>query len=165
MYSIIKFLFTGWMLRILVVLALVYGLYFYKVWPFDKNVSNLDFLEEKYCNSENEESQAICECILVKVKADLETRFTKEELKDLKSDRLKSAYSLQKSLESVKASAQNCLEEKGEENAWRRFTTDLATLDNKFLGKIGDLVNKGVDKLKAEWDSRKKEKLEIDSKY
>ena len=83
----------------------------------------------------------------------------------LNSDRLKSAYSLQKSLQSVKASSQNCLEERGQAEAWRQFTTDLATLDNEFLGKVGDLVNLGVDKLKNEWDSRKKEKLEIDSKY
>ena len=165
MISIIKFLFTGWILRILIVLALIYGLYFFHVWPFNQNVSNISFLEEKYCNAGDEESQAICDCILSRASADLNKRFTEDELLEINEDRLKSAYSLQKSLLVVKESAEKCLEDKNQKEAWAQFTRDLATLDNNFLGQVGDLINQGVDQLKEEWDSRKTEKLEIDAKY
>lgn len=165
MISIIKFLFTGWILRILIVLTLIYGLYFFHVWPFNQNVSSVHFLEDKYCSAEDAQSQAICDCILSRVSEDLSKRFTKEELIEINEDRLKSAYSLQKSLFAVRESAEKCLEDKRQKDAWGQFTRDLATLDNNFLGQVGDLINQGVDQLKEEWDSRKTEKLEIDAKY
>jgi hypothetical protein len=165
MFGLIRFLFTGWMLRILIILAVVYGLYFYQIWPFNKNVANMEYLEEKYCQSDDLQDQAICDCVLKRVKKDMNNRFTNSELEEIKGDRMKSAYALQKSLEEVKESAKYCLEEKGQTEAWRKFTTELATLDNKLLGTVGNLVNKGADLLNDEWESRKQEKSLIDAKY
>ncbi len=165
MFGLIRFLLTGWMLRILIVAAVIYGLYFYQIWPFNKNVANMEYLQNKYCQNTEPQAQAICNCVLQKVQKDWDNRFTKEERDALANDRLKGAYALQRSMQIIKVDAQDCLKKRGQEPAWRQFTTDLATLDNKLLGKIGGLVNSGVDMLKEEWESRKEEKAEIDSKY
>lgn len=166
--GIIRFLFGGFMLKILLVVAIIFGLYYFNIWPFNKNVADLDYLKEKYCSEQarkDPESAAICDCIVKKAEADIKKRFTADEMEAAKNDKLKMAYILQKSIEKQKERSKICLEDANQPQAMRKFTTDLASLDNEVLGKIGSLINSGVDVLKEKWKNREGEKNDIDAKY
>lgn len=168
MLGLLRFLFSGLMFKLLLVAGIIFGLYYFNIWPFNKNVADLDFLKEKYCSESalaNPENAAICDCIVKKAEADIKKRFTEKQLDSIKKDKLKMAYVLQKSMEKLKTRSQICLEDRQQPQAMKKFTTDLATLDNEVLGKVGGLLNSGVDLLKEKWKNRESEKEAIDEKY
>lgn len=143
-------------------------MYYFNIGPFKKNVTDLEFLKEKYCSAAAQsapQNVAICECIVKKAEKDMKSRFSSEELESMKTDKLKSAYVLQKSLEKMKTRSEICLEDQNQKDAMKKFTTDLASLDNEWLGKVAGWVNHGVDALKEKWNERKAEKTAIDDKY
>lgn len=168
MVGLLRFLFGGFMFKILLVVALIFALYYFNIWPFNKNVADLDFLEEKYCSpsaASDPENAAICDCIVKKAAADIKKRFSASEIEEIRKDKLKMAYVLQKSMEKLKPRSEICLEDKKQPGAMKKFTTDLASLDNELLGKAGSLISSGVDLLKEKWKNRESEKEAIDQKY
>lgn len=160
-----RFLFTGLMLKILILLALIGTLYYFHIWPFRQNVASVEFQENKYCEQEDPEKTAICNCIVQPLRADIDRRFNKAEQDSMLTDRLKGAYVLEKSLQVIKPSAQACLKEKGFPEGWAHFTDNLASLDNKYLKMAAEKLRSGADYLKEQWKSRTGEKKEIDEKY
>lgn len=166
MIGLLKFLFSGWIFKLLIVVAGIYSLYYFKIWPFQQDVADIQYLKKKYCGESNsKQDKQICNCIITKLENDLKKRFSASDLDEFKKDRLRNAYVLQKSMEKIKTRSKVCLEENNEPEAWGTFVRDLATLDNDFLGKIGDWVNSGADVLKEKWNERQEERKLIDEKF
>ncbi|MBL7810793.1 MAG: hypothetical protein JNL57_01100 [Bacteroidetes bacterium] len=162
MLSLVRKLFWNAVL----ILAVVYGLYYFKIWPFKENVASPQFLKEKYCTTgPKTDDIAICDCIVERAVYDLKHRFTEKELSELEGNRAQMAYALHKSLEVVKPEAIKCLKDYGQEAAWDKFVHNLMALDTKVLSALGDLAGKGVDKAKEELEGGKQDKAVIDKKY
>lgn len=146
--------------------AVIYGLYYFKVWPFKNNVAGFEYLRGKYCEQQDAPRKtAICDCIVRAAELDMKTRFKEAEYAAVQADRASSAYALQKSLTSIKPDAMRCLKQQGQDSAWDFFVTDLATLDNELLKKAKGILSSGADKIETLWQDKKAEKAAIDKKY
>ncbi len=149
---------------VLVIGGLILG-YMYKnsLGPFKENVADLNTLQSKYCGPDGD--QDICDCILVPVKNDIESRFTSEERDSLEVQKIKAAYVLQKSLRATKESALACLALKDATDKYKVFLKDFVPKENKYLDMVGDKARDLGDKLKQEVTNFKDNKDAIDSKY
>jgi hypothetical protein len=151
--------------NLLLLAIVIYGLYYFKVWPFKENVASTEYLKSKYCKADDPISTATCDCIVERVSFDIDRRFSVDERKELESNRAKMAYALQKSLKSIQPEAMKCLKDQGQEAAWDAFIHDLVSLDNALLGKATDLLEKGAEKAKEKIEQTKTDKADIDKKY
>jgi hypothetical protein len=152
--------------NLVLIIGIIAGLYYFKIWPFKENVAGTEYLKNKYCNKQDAPKEtAICDCIVRAAELDMQTRFSKSEMVDIQGDRAKSAYALQKSLKAIKSDAQRCLEQQGQETAWNDFVSDLSTLDNPILKKAKSFLSDGAEKVENIWNDSKDGKKQIDSKY
>ena len=149
---------------VLLIVGVVLGFMYYKGYgPFNNNVTDLSFLENKYC--ENDGDPDICECILKPARQDMANRFSKNELDSLAVQKIRAAYVLQKSLSATKEEALVCLASKGATDKYKVFLQDFVPIDNKYLDKIGDKARSLTDQLKGELNQLKEDKEGIDDKY
>ena len=149
---------------VLLIVGVVLGFMYYKGYgPFNHNVTDLSFLENKYC--ENDGDPDICECILKPARQDMANRFSKNELDSLAVQKIRAAYVLQKSLSATKEEALVCLASKGATDKYKVFLQDLVPIDNKYLDMIGDKARSLTDQLKGELNQLKEDKEGIDDKY
>lgn len=152
--------------NLVLLIGIIAGLYYFKIWPFKENVAGTEYLKNKYCNKQDAPREtAICDCIVRAAELDMEVRFGKENMAKIQADRAKSAYALQKSLKAIKAEAQRCLQQQGQEKAWDEFVADLSALDNPILKKAKGILSTGADKIETLWGEGKESKKEIDEKY
>jgi hypothetical protein len=152
------------LLGVVLIAGVILG-YMYKnsVGPFKTNVADMNTLSEKYCGPDGD--QDICDCILVPVKNDIESRFNKSERDSLEVQKIKAAYVLQKSLRATKESALACLAIKGKTEKYKVFLQDFVPIENKYLDMVGEKARDLGDKLKEEVSTFKDNKENIDSKY
>ena len=164
-FGFLRFLFSGCMLKIIILLVIVGALYWFGIWPFNKNVVSMSYLENKYCDNQNAQKRVVCDCIVLRLKSDLASRFTIAELDSMQEDKLKTAYIFEKSLQKIEPEAKACLQEAGHPGAWDDFRADLASQDNEYLKKAGSAIKSGADYLKEKWNARTEEKKDIDKRY
>jgi hypothetical protein len=127
--------------------------------PFKPNFTDVFSIEEKYCESKDKD-QDICDCIAIPMRHVITSKFSREEIEDMKNDKVKSAYVFVKTINVIKDESQDCLESKGREDAWKEFTADL------FPFKIGlDDINLMKEKVTDKFEKRKDEKDSIDLKF
>lgn len=152
------------LLGVVLIVGLVLG-YMYKnsLGPFQENVADVEVLMEKYCGEDGDED--ICDCILKPAEADLNSRFTAAERDTLKSQKIKAAYVLQKSLKATKEQSLVCLASKGATEKYKVFIQDFIPIENKYLNLAEEKVKDLGEKLKNEVESFKDDKKGIDDKY
>ena len=165
-FLILKYVrkFASSIFSVLAIAALVVGFMYYKgLGPFEKNVADLAYLEDKYCGSDGDAD--ICDCIIAPAKSDIAIRFSREERDSLTHQKLRAAYVLQKSLRATKESALACLTLKGEGGKYKEFLQDFVPIENKYLNMAGDKIKDLGNKLRDEVTSLKENKDKIDDKY
>lgn len=144
----------------------VFVLYYFKIWPFKKNVAGIEYLTDKYCGKKDAPREsAICDCIVRSAEMDMKNRFNEKEYAEIQEDRARSAYALQKSIHAIRPDINRCLREQGQEAAWQQFIDDLSTLDEPLLKKAKTTLDSGASKLKEMWNDHKSEKAGIDERY
>lgn len=163
---IVKFA-TGILLKLLGVACLIAGalvfMYQQAIWPFKEQTVSIEWLEQKYCTSETKDVPK-CNCIVRKIKGDLNSRFSEEELKTINDNRVKAAYVLRKSYQSKLAEIKSCLGTNAEVQL-REFNDALLYQGNNSLKKTGDWFSEKSDYLKQSITDLKDEKQAIDRKY
>lgn len=140
----------------------IFGLYYFKIGPFVKNVTHISVLKERYCNDKSPE---ICECIVQPLAKDIEKRFTKAEIDSLKNDRINAAYIFQKSLGEIKDEAKICLKSKGKEELWSQFIKETLHIDNALTDMVENLFDDGKQALEEKVENVKDNKEGIDGRY
>jgi len=117
---------------LLVVAAIGYLLFFWNGGLV--NLGKKDFilykLEDRYCTEGKNEIK--CECIIMPLKRDIESKYTPEEIEELKEDRMKSMEVILKSFEENREEIKDCLKENDAMQFWDDFVEDLKKLE---LGK------------------------------
>lgn len=165
LYLLFKFarkIFYKILMIFLAVALAIFALYYFKLGPFQKNVTHISVLKEKYCTGKSPE---ICDCIVKPLAHDIEKRFTKAEIDSLKSDRINSAYVFQKSLSEIKGEAKFCLKSKGKEELWSQFIKETLHIDNALTDKIESLFDDGKQALEEKVETVKDSKEGIDGRY
>ncbi|MBR9859542.1 hypothetical protein GYB22_02075 [bacterium] len=155
------------LIKLLATLALIavgLGFLYYKAWwPFKDTSLTLNYMTNQYCEEIDDED--ICECVIDKIKADIEERFTAKEIDEVLQDRAKGIYVMRKSMSATEKEAKACLEQRGVEEKYEKFLEDVNPLRHDFF----DLLSSGADslKMKAEeaFDQIKVEKENIDERY
>ena len=149
----------------LLIVALV-GLFCYQrgFWPFNKNLTSVSVLEERYCNGKTEDRNK-CNCIVQVLKKDIHKRFSDSELKELDRDRMKSAYLVKKSLEYCEPRIKNCLETKGAESDLTEFKLEMLQMDNMGIQEAGTWFQTRKNELKKLLDDAVSDKEDVDKRY
>ena len=150
-------------LGVLVILLSLGFLYYKAWWPFQDNRYTLDYLANQYCREYDDED--ICDCIIVKIKDDMASRFSNEELDELFEQRLQGAYALRKSQEATKDASMECLKARNAEDKYQKFLMQQIPLDNGIINMITNGTDSLSNKIKEKVDFMKDEKEGIDSKY
>lgn len=152
--------------NLVLIAGIIYGLYYFKIWPFKDNVAGFEYLKGKYCDKRDAPREtAICDCIVRAAELDMKNRFGESEFEKVQDDRAKSAYALQKSLKAIKPEAMRCLQQQGQDSAWDIFVTNIAALDNDLLKKAKEVLSSGAEKVENLWQEKKADKEAIDKKY
>lgn len=147
----------------LCVLAAVVFMYVFSWGPFKKNITQIQTLEEKYCEEERDDD--ICECIVAPLKLDMIQRFSNEELEAISQDKIKSFRILTKSMDATKGSSLGCLSERGAEDKYNDFLLDFAQLDKEDIDFIRSKGKEIGDWIKDKADSLGESFEEIDERY
>lgn len=163
---VIKFA-TGVLLKLIGVLCLLGGLlivlYQHAIWPFHENAISIEWLEKKYCEGENKDGLK-CDCIVKSIRADLNNRFTSDELTELGENRIKQAYVIKKSYDARLPDIKICLGENAEKEL-KSFNEALWLQDKETLKKTGDWFSEKSGNIKESYEDLKDEKSDIDRKY
>jgi hypothetical protein len=110
------------------ILAGIYALYYFKIWPFKENVAGIEYLTEKYCGKKDAPREtAICDCIVRSAEMDIKNRFSEKEYAEIQENRARSAYALHKSLNAIRPDMERCLREQGQEGTWDQNVDHLKT--------------------------------------
>lgn len=140
----------------------IFGLYYFAIGPFSGNFLHIDELFNKYCETPNSPT---CQCIVKPLKQDMNERFTKAELSELKKDRLQTAYVFQKSLSEISKKSKACLAEKDQDQLWSQFIKENLHLDNAIVDEIESLFHEGKTSLDEKIEETKEAKENLDRKY
>lgn len=163
---VIKFA-TGVLLKLIGVICLLGGLlivlYQNAIWPFHENSISIEWLEKKYCDGENRDEPK-CNCIVKLIRADLNNRFTADELKELSENRIKQAYVIKKSYKVRLNEIKTCLGDNADTEL-KSFNETLWLQDKETLKKTGDWFSEKSDNIKESYEDLKDEKSDIDRKY
>lgn len=158
---------TGLLLKILGLACLVGGalilMYNYGIWPFREQTISIEWLEKQYCDSENPD-RLKCNCIVKKIKRDIDNRFTNEELDAMSENRLKVAYTLKKSYDAQLVEIKSCLGANAEIEL-KEFNDALWHRDQETLKKTGQWLSEKSGSIKESFQELKDEKSSIDRKY
>lgn len=145
---------------LVVFLAIAFGAaYILGLGPFQPNFTDVYAIEDKYCSGP-EKDQDICDCIALPMKNVITSRFSADEVADMKEDKVKSAYVFAKTLSLIKDKSQECLKSKKREDAWKDFASDILPFKigiSEFSSLKESITNK--------FEKRKSEKDSIDSKF
>lgn len=161
-FVIIKFL-TGLLLKVALFLLLLgtglYALFHYGIWPFEKKIETLQAMESKFCPSD----PLTCNCIVQKLKQDLNNRFSREELEALDKSNLKFQYAIQKSTQARRNEILTCL---GEQNHHKLAEFRNIVLGAEWLKAKPELdsekhIENAKNRIREVLDSKE----EIDRKY
>ena len=150
----------GWLLLLVVG---IYGMYHYGIGPFKQNPISLDTLEATYCDNPKEEIK--CTCIIQIIKADLQNRFTDDEINDIQADRAQLLYVMQRSFSKVKPEIESCLGSKNAEEEFTEFTNDLIPIDNEILKRLAQLKEDLTNGTESHLDELSSKKKELDEKF
>lgn len=163
---IVKFA-TGFLLKLLGVACLIAGamilMYQHAIWPFKEQTISIEWLERKYCSGETKDILK-CNCIVQKIKGDLNSRFTADELNVIHDNRVKAAYVLRKSYQAKLEEIKICLGTNAEIQL-KEFNNALWHQDKKSLKKTGDWFSEKSDHLKQTISDLSGEKKSLDNKY
>jgi hypothetical protein len=142
------------------------GIYCYQkaYWPFDKNLASITLLEEKYCEGESAKPHK-CECIVKVLEKDINKRFTKEEIKALDANRIKSAYLIKRSLDYCEPQIKKCLSKKKSEGELEEFKMEMLKLDQSGIGALSEWLKKKKQTVSETINGVKIEKEDVDKKY
>jgi len=148
---------------VLLIAAVLVFMYHKGLGPFEQNHISIVELEVKYCQLEKDPEK--CECIVKPLKADIEKRFTQQELEELKKNRIKGAYILNKSFQANKEMIALCLAEKDAIGEIKEFQDDLLPFDNKIVKKLSKIITSIQKKAEESWQDLQNDKEEIDKRY
>ncbi|MDB4347677.1 hypothetical protein OAB01_03370 [Bacteroidia bacterium] len=151
------------LLLILVLIALaIFGLYYFKIGPFQSNLAHIEVVKDKYCTGKTPE---ICDCIVNKLEADIKSRFDHSEINEMKEDRIKCAYVFQKSMAQIATEAKSCLKQTDNEKLWSLFIKETLQVNNSVTEKIEYLLKEGKTVLDEKVDDVKGKKEDLDGRY
>lgn len=150
----------GWLLLIGVG---VYAMYHFGIGPFEQNPISIQTWEAKYCGESND--KVTCDCIVMPIKKDLESRFTSIELADIEKDRAQLLYVVQRSFAAVKPEIQRCLGDANADQALENFKNDLIPIDNGILEEIKSLAEGIKESAESQLDELMSKKDSLDKKY
>ncbi|MCF8381791.1 MAG: hypothetical protein K9H49_19620 [Bacteroidales bacterium] len=143
--SVIIIRFVTKVLAKLIAIAIVVIALYYILFQWNGGLLNLGKnqfivydLEEKYCH--DEEDLVKCNCIILPLKADIESKYTPEELETLNKDRMEALKIFYKSIEENSQSIKACLEENNSGSAWKEFMEDIKSSPLK--KKLNELMGK-----------------------
>lgn len=142
-FILIRFL-TKFLVKLLV-FGIVAALIVYVLFYWNGGILNLgkkDFiiyeLEQKYCYEKMDTVK--CDCIILPLKEDIESKYSPEELKLATQNRQEALDILMTSIRGNQESIRACLKENNAGNAWKEFLDDLK--DSWVSRKFRELVEK-----------------------
>ena len=142
-FILIRFL-TKFLVKLLV-FGIVAALIVYVLFYWNGGILNLgkkDFiiyeLEQKYCYEKMDTVK--CDCIILPLKEDIESKYSPEELKLATQNRQEALDILMTSIRGNQESIRACLKEHNSGNAWKEFLDDLK--DSWVSRKLRELVEK-----------------------
>ncbi len=150
----------GWVLLIGIG---VYALYHFGIGPFKQNPISIATWEAKYCGESND--KVTCNCIVMPIKKDLQSRFSSSELSEIEEDRAQLLYVIQRSFSAVKPEIQQCLGEANAEDALDNFRNNMIPIDNSILEEIEQLAEGIKEDAVNQLDGLKSKKESLDNKY
>ncbi len=150
----------GW---ILLIGLGVYAMYHFGLGPFKQNPISIATWEEKYCGEPND--KVTCDCIVMPIKKDLQSRFSSSELSEIEEDRAQLLYVVQRSFSVAKPEIQRCLGEANAEEALENFRNDMIPIDNSILEEIEQLAEGIKEDAQHQLDGLKSKKEALDNKY
>lgn len=128
--SVIIIRFVTKVLAKLIAIAIVCFALYYVLFQWNDGIVNLGKnqfivydLEEKYCN--DEEDLVKCNCIILPLKADIESKYSVEELRIINKNRVEALKIFYQSIEENSQSIKACLDENNSGSAWKEFKEDL----------------------------------------
>ena len=95
-------------------------------------------LEEKYCGEEMDTVK--CNCIVQPLKADIESKYSQDDLSELVGNRKESLEILMNSIRENSQTIKECLKENNSGDAWQEFKDDLK--DSWFNRKLKEWIEK-----------------------
>lgn len=161
-YKFAKQVFFKIIIIILIIAGGIFGLYYYQIGPFKENLAHINVIQNTYCEGATPE---ICDCIVSKLNMDINNRFSKEEILEMKEDRIQSAYVFQKSMSKISTEAKGCLKEKDKEELWGFFIKETLKLNNKVTHTIEELFSGGKTLFDEKINETKGKKEKIDQRY
>lgn len=161
-YKFAKQLFFKIIIACLLLGGAVFGLYYFEIGPFKNNIAHIEVIKAKYCNGETPE---ICDCIVAKLEVDIKTRFTSEEIIEMKMDRVQCAYVYQKSMTKIADESKLCLKESNNEHLWGVFIKETLQLNNAVTEKVEELLEDGKSMLDDKMNDFKGKKENLDNRY
>ncbi|MFT4523026.1 MAG: hypothetical protein ACI8ZN_001978 [Bacteroidia bacterium] len=148
---------------VLMALVVLFFMFYFEIGSFKSNPLSLQELEVKYCDSS--ESKVKCSCIVKLLKADMNRRWTEDELADLEHDHVDMAYAMNKSLQIQKTAIKACLADEGAEQEWDEFTNDLIPVNNDWIERIKLEIKKLKTKTETSVQKVVDRKKDIDDRY
>lgn len=162
LFKFAKRIFFKLLVILLLLAAAIFGLYYFKIGPFKKNLAHIEVIKSKYCSGDSPE---ICDCIVQKLETDIRGRFSEEEIIEMREDRIKCAYVFQKSLSEISDEAKSCLKKTDNEKLWGIFIKETLQVNNAVTDKIENLLKEGKTVLDEKVDDVKGKKEELDGRY
>lgn len=162
LFKFAKHLFFKVLLILLLAAVAVFGLYYFQVGPFKDHITHISVIKAKYCSGKTPE---ICSCIVQKLEADIQARFTPEEIEAMKADRLESAYVYQRSMAQISDDAKSCLRQSEKEELWSTFIKETLQINNSLTDKIEDLLKEGKTLVDEKINEVKGKKEDLDRRY
>ena len=116
---------TKLIFKLLFLALILLGGYFVVQYFQKSNI--IDDVSDLYCIKSNSQSNDTkCKCFVAPIIKDLETRFSKQELSEIKSNPMKAANEFRQSYQNMKTNIYNCFKENGEsENMLDEIMQDL----------------------------------------
>lgn len=149
--SVVIIRFVTKILAKLIAIAIVGFALFYVLFQWNGGLLNLGKdkfiiydLEQKYCVDKMDPVK--CNCIVLPLKADIESKYTAEELEKIIDDRVAALKILYQSIEKNRKSIKACLDENNSGGAWKEFIEDIKSSWlkkklNELLGKEEEIID------------------------
>ena len=148
--SVVIIRFVTKVLAKLIAIAIVGFALFYVLFQWNGGLLNLGKdkfiiydLEQKYCVDKMDSVK--CNCIVLPLKADIESKYKAEELEKINEDRVAALKVFYQSIEENRESIKACLDENNSGGAWKEFIDDIKSFWpkkklNELLGKEDEIL-------------------------
>lgn len=150
---------------VFVVFIVFAGMYYFQIGIFAGHTTDVNELVDRYCDTEEQGDTDICDCVIRLARADMEMRFSEDELTRVHSNRLKSLHVLQRSLMATENEARECLAAREADDKYEEFIQAVIPYRSEYFDKVEEEAVRLKDRLNKEYQDFLKEKDELDRRY